>query len=256
MRETPVLHPYKTTPRKSQCPLNPRAPSSKMGRRKKTQSISTSPEVKSCLDSNSNSNSISNSNSDSGEAKSKTSIEQLESQIHELQISQSHLHNLIALETLPVFHGRAGNDNAVDWLTATERHFAYLGIPAADRVKIAATRLRGDASPWMCWYESRYPATAPWSSFRYEFLRFFRPESLIAAVCNLEQKRSVKEYEVEFLRVAAGAGDPSPEWSDEELMRHFVGGLKEEIRRKVESFRPKTLGDAMDFARNVEAGNA
>ncbi|XP_024183579.1 uncharacterized protein LOC112188651 [Rosa chinensis] len=235
-----------------------------MGRRKKTPSISTIPEVKSCLDSNSN------SNSNSGEAKSKSSIEQLESQIHELQIStlsistkqtelqtsQSHLHKLIALENLPVFHGRAGNENAVDWLTATERHFAYLDIPAADRVKIASTRLRCDASPWMCWYESRYPASAPWSIFRHEFLRFFWPETLIAAVCNLEQKRSVKEYEVEFLRLAAGGGDPSPEWSDEELTRHFVGGLKEEIRRKVESFRPKTLADAMDFARNVEAESA
>ena len=157
-----------------------------MGRRKKTASISTSPELKSCLesDSNSNSNSGSASISDSncGESKSKSSTEQLVSQIHELQISHSHLLNLIAVETLPVFHGRAGKENAVDWLTATERHFAYLNVPAADRVKLAATRLRGDASPWMCWYESRFPATAPWSNFWHEFLRFFRPETLIAAV--------------------------------------------------------------------------
>lgn len=229
-----------------------------MGRRKKSRSISTD---KSCVDSNSNST----------EAKSKSYIELLESQIQELQIStlsiatkqndlhisQSQLQKLIALENLPVFHGRGGKENAVDWLTATERRFAYLNIiPEQEKVKVAATRLCGDASPWMCWYESRYPSNSSWSLFRHEFLRFFRPETLIATVCNLEQKRSVKEYEIEFLRLTAGARDLPPDWTDEQLMNLFIGGLQGHIRCKVEWFRPKTLADAMDFARNVESENA
>lgn len=124
---------------------------------------------------------------------------------------------------LPRFTG----DDVVGWLAMAERYIRTQHIPPQERVTTVATHFGPDASSWMNSFEQRHP-TSTWEHFVPAFLEHFgsgNPSDFKALLSHLQHTTTVDDYISEFTKLSCHA----PEWSDDQLLPIFCGGLKTEI---------------------------
>ena len=117
-------------------------------------------------------------------------------------------------------------------------------------VKIAAIHLEGDAIQWFDWFEHTYGILS-WRQFKEGLLIRFRPtdyENIDGQLAKIQQTSTIQEYQTRFERLSNQTHD----WSQKQLLRTFIEGLKPEIRGEVKARQPYTLMAAISFARHQE----
>ncbi|KAL6286677.1 hypothetical protein ACE6H2_011067 [Prunus campanulata] len=140
---------------------------------------------------------------------------------------------------------RFSGDDPYGWLASAERFLNYYGVPAHDKVTVAAVHLTGDASLWMRWFEQRFPAD--WNLFSSLLLQHFGPadmHDLEAHFSHIQQTASLEEYFALFTKLACRV----PDWTDSQLKNVFIGGLKADLRFDVQALQPSSLSEAKRLA--------
>lgn len=148
---------------------------------------------------------------------------------------------------LPRFNG----DDVVGWLAMAERYLRAQRVPPHECVSTIATHFGPDASVWMNAFEQRHPTTT-WDHFVTALLEHFGSGSnadFKASLSHLQHVNSVEEYISAFTKLSCRA----PDWSDDQLLPIFCGGLKSEIRHDVMALEPESLAQAQRLARRYEA---
>ncbi|XP_062010192.1 uncharacterized protein LOC133726620 isoform X1 [Rosa rugosa] len=150
---------------------------------------------------------------------------------------------------LPRFTG----EDVTGWLAMAERYIRSQHIPPQERVSTIASHFGPDASIWMTAsaFEQRNPA-ANWDCFVAAFLEHFGSGNVTdfkAALSHIQQSSSVDEFITAFTKLSCR----TPDWSDEQLLPIFLGGLKSELRHDVMALEPNTLSQAQRLARRYEA---
>lgn len=132
-----------------------------------------------------------------------------------------------------------------------ERYIRVQRIPPHERLPTVASHFDPDASVWMNAFEQRHPHTT-WEQFVPAFLEHFGSTSnsdFKALLSHLQHISTVDDYISAFTKLSCRA----PEWSDDQLLPIFCGGLKPEIRHDVMALEPPTLASAQRLARRYEA---
>lgn len=148
---------------------------------------------------------------------------------------------------LPRFNG----DDVVGWLAMAERYLRLHRVPLHDCVPTVASHFGPDASIWMNSFEQRHPNPS-WDRFVPALLEHFgsgNNSDFKAILSHLQQSTSVDDYISEFTKLSCRA----PEWSDDQLLPIFCGGLKADIRHDVMALEPRSLASAQRLARRYEA---
>lgn len=144
---------------------------------------------------------------------------------------------------LPRFNG----EDVVGWLAMAERYLRTYCVPLHERVQTVASHFGPDASVWMNAYELRNPAPT-WETFVPALLEHFGSGSnndFKATLSHLQHTNFVDEYITAFTKLSCRA----PEWTDEQLLPIFCGGLKNDIKHDVLAYDPTTLARAQCLAR-------
>ena len=98
-----------------------------------------------------------------------------------------------------------GDEDPVEWLYKADKFFAYQGTYSdAERLRVAAFHLDGDASIWFQTFEKevRYPT---WVSFSDELCVQFGPnefQDFNEMLSSLRQTTTVRAYYSEFMKIA------------------------------------------------------
>ncbi|GJR03706.1 putative CCCH-type zinc finger family protein [Tanacetum coccineum] len=120
---------------------------------------------------------------------------------------------------IPEFDGNTLNpEGFIDWLVAVEEVFEFKEVPENKRDSLIATKLRGRASAW-------------WQQLKLTRERVGKPRGT----------KSVKDYTTSFYQLIARNDILETEY---QLVSHYIGGLRVQIRDYVNMFDPMTLSDA------------
>lgn len=118
-----------------------------------------------------------------------------------------------------------------------ERYLRIYKIPPQDRVATISGHFGPDASVWMNSYELRCPTTN-WDCFVIALLEYFGSGNNIDCKASLSYLQhtagSVDEYISAFTKLSCRA----PDWSDDQLLPIFCGGLRSDIRHDVLALDP------------------
>ena len=134
----------------------------------------------------------------------------------------------------------------IGWISRAERYFRYHKTADVSMVKIAAIHLEGDAIQWFDWFEHTYGVLS-WRQFKEGLLIRFRPtdyENIDGQLAKIRQTSTIQEYQTRFERLSNQTHD----WSQKQLLRTFIEGLKPEIQGEVKARQPYTLMAAISFA--------
>lgn len=148
---------------------------------------------------------------------------------------------------LPRFNG----DDVIGWLAMAERYLRVHRVPSYERVPTLASHFVPDAYVWMNAFEQRHP-NSTWELFVTALLEHFGAGSntdFKASLSHLQHTTTVDEYISVFTKLSCRA----PDWSDEQLLPIFCGGLKSDIRHDVLALEPTSLASAQRLARRYEA---
>lgn len=148
---------------------------------------------------------------------------------------------------LPRFNG----EDVVGWLAMAERYLRTYRVPLHECVSTLASHFRPDASVWMNAYKIRHPSPT-WAEFVTALLGHFGSGSnsdFKAALSHLQHTSTVDDFITAFTKLSCRA----PDWSDDQLLPIFCGGLKTEIRHDVMALEPRSLAEAQRLARRYEA---
>ncbi|XP_050365571.1 uncharacterized protein LOC126784128 [Argentina anserina] len=141
-------------------------------------------------------------------------------------------------------------DDVVGWLAMAERYINAQHIPPEERVAAVAANFGPNPSLWMNFYEQRNP-NPTWEQFVVAFMAHFGGGTITdykTALSHLLQTSSVDAFISEFTLLACRI----PEWTNDDFLSMFLGGLKPEIQHDVRLLDPRTLADAQRMARRYE----
>ncbi|XP_048429391.1 uncharacterized protein LOC125472242 [Pyrus x bretschneideri] len=142
-------------------------------------------------------------------------------------------------------------DDALAWVYRAEHYFDYFTIDDRQKVRMASFHMDNEALQWFQWRNciTNYPK---WEEFVQIFCKEFGPsefEDFTEALVQLKQLGSLKDYVVEFRRLANRTKEISPVM----LRSCFIGGLKSEVRHDVKLLRPSDVHEAIALAFQVDA---
>ncbi len=148
----------------------------------------------------------------------------------------------------PRVSGRPGT-----WLFIVKTYFAAANVSTSDRVPLATSLLRGDATLW--WQcrvrlvsEGGLLCITTWDDFHTAFLEQFAPVGNVRqardSLSTLSQKTSVAKYATEFRMLTLQI----PNIAAKEQLDRFIRGPKPAVRREVEIREPSDLARAMRLA--------
>ncbi|GJU23735.1 reverse transcriptase domain-containing protein [Tanacetum coccineum] len=127
---------------------------------------------------------------------------------------------------IPEFDGNTLNpEGFIDWLVVVEEVFEFKEVPENKRVSLIATKLRGRASAW-------------WQQLKLSRERVGKPR--------VTSWRKMKKLFVAAIDVPA---------TEDQLVSHYIGGLRVQIMDSVNMFDPVTLFDAYQRALAFEKQN-
>ncbi|KAF3780959.1 hypothetical protein EJ110_NYTH37887 [Nymphaea thermarum] len=142
----------------------------------------------------------------------------------------------------PIFSGGGSYDKAKQWIEEIERIFVLLEMPEENKVNYGTYLLKGNALDW--WkstLEIRFAGqpSLSWMQFRDSFLDTYYPNQL-----------NLKDYIIRYRHLEAYC--PHFYTTDGARAGKFVRGLREGLRSKVLSSRPRDLDEAVTMARCIE----
>ncbi|GKD51620.1 putative nucleotidyltransferase, ribonuclease H [Tanacetum coccineum] len=133
---------------------------------------------------------------------------------------------------IPEFDGNTLNpEGFIDWLVTVEEVFEFKEVPENKRVSLIATKLRGRASAW-------------WQQLKLTREMVGKPR--------VTRTKSVEDYTTEFYQLIARNDIQE---TDDQLVSHYIGGLRVQIMDSVKMFDPATLSDAYQQALAFEEQN-
>lgn len=122
---------------------------------------------------------------------------------------------------------RLFGDDPYGWFAMAEEFLEYYEVEPHHRVAVAGMHLGGDAALWLHWHKVRYGYSS-WAQFTEMLLQHFGPGDSMdfnMALSHIAKSGSVEEYVALFIKLSCRA----PNWSDAQLMRVLIGGLKEDL---------------------------
>lgn len=137
-------------------------------------------------------------------------------------------------------------EDVVGWLAMAERHIRLHRIPYHERVATVTSHFGPDASVWMNAFEIRHPIIS-WDQLVTALLEHFgsgTSTDFTAALSHLQHSSSVDDYISAFTKLSCRA----PDWSEQQLLPVFFGGLKPEIRYDFMAIEPTSLATAQRLA--------
>ncbi|KAK6918453.1 Retrotransposon gag domain [Dillenia turbinata] len=131
-----------------------------------------------------------------------------------------------------------------------QQFFEFHKTPASEKIALAAYHLDGGVH---LWYQN-LKKTRVWMTWE-EFKQAVNdrygptlPEDFYGELTKLTQTGSVKDYQLQFNRLLARAGN----LTEQQQISCFVSGLKEAIRADVRATNPQSLPHAASLARLFE----
>ncbi|KAF3781652.1 hypothetical protein EJ110_NYTH29146 [Nymphaea thermarum] len=158
----------------------------------------------------------------------------------------------------PIFSGGCSYDKAKHWIEEIERIFVLLGMPEENKVNYGTYLLKGNALDW--WkstLEIRFAGqlSLSWMQFRDSFLDTYYPvharDQKMQEFLDLQQNQlNLEDYITRYRHLEAYC--PHFYTTDGARADKFVRGLREGLRSKVLSSRPRDLDEAVTMARCIE----
>ncbi|XP_075478825.1 uncharacterized protein LOC142519678 [Primulina tabacum] len=140
--------------------------------------------------------------------------------------------------------------NPSAWISRIQRYFDFYNTPDSQRLVIASFHLDGDALDWYDWMH-RNQLLDNWSAFLVAVEKRFGPsefEDSLCKLCKLVQSGSLSEYQHLFEQLSnRSLGVP-----EHVLISCFISGLRHDLRREIQVYKPHTLVQAMGLARLFE----
>ncbi|KAF3781830.1 hypothetical protein EJ110_NYTH35753 [Nymphaea thermarum] len=158
----------------------------------------------------------------------------------------------------PIFSGGCSYDKAKHWIEEIERIFMLIRMPEEDKVNYGTYLLKGNALDW--WkstLEIRFAGqpSLSWTQFRDSFLDTYYPvharDQKMQEFLDLQQNQlNLEDYITRYRHLEAYC--PHFYTTDGARAGKFVCGLREGLRSKVLSSRPRDLDEAVTMARCIE----
>ncbi|KAF3775676.1 hypothetical protein EJ110_NYTH49883, partial [Nymphaea thermarum] len=158
----------------------------------------------------------------------------------------------------PIFSGGSSYDKAKQWIEEIERIFVLLEMPEENKVNYGTYLLKGNALDW--WkstLEIRFAGqlSLSWMQFRDSFLDTYYPvharDQKMQEFLDLQQNQlNLEDYITRYRHLEAYC--PHFYTTDGARAGKFVRGLRERLRSKVLSSRPRDLDEAVTMARCIE----
>ncbi|KAF3783898.1 hypothetical protein EJ110_NYTH31468 [Nymphaea thermarum] len=158
----------------------------------------------------------------------------------------------------PIFSGGCSHDQAKHWIEEIERFFVLLRMPEEDKVNYGTYLLKGDALDW--WkstLEIRFAGqlSLSWMQFRDSFFSTYYPvharDKKMQEFLDLQQNQlNLEEYITRYRHLETYC--PHFYSTDGARACKFVRGMREGLRSKVLSSRPRDLDEAVTMARCIE----
>ena len=146
---------------------------------------------------------------------------------------------------------RYSSEDPIEWLTRVEQFFEYQRTLESQKVSLASYHLEGEANHWWHWLCRAYQEEGKevsWGMFMEEIWSNFGPtncEDFDESLSKIQQMVSLRDYQKEFERL----GNKAHGWTPKALVSTFMRGLKPEIADEIRMFKPKTLKEAISFAK-------
>ncbi|KAJ8765745.1 hypothetical protein K2173_014867 [Erythroxylum novogranatense] len=134
---------------------------------------------------------------------------------------------------------------------SNKEFFDYQKTDPSEKVYLASYHLQGEANQWWRWLQRTYQEEGKdvsWDIFVEELWSRFGPtdcEDFDESLSKIRQTGPLREYQREFERL----GNKVKGWTQKALVGTFMGGLKTEISDGIRMFKPKTLKEAINYAR-------
>ena len=148
---------------------------------------------------------------------------------------------------VPTFCGEDPNP----WIRKTEKYFSFYQLNEREKLEAATMSFKGEAEMWFEW-EEQNATVRNWHNLKKLILGRFQPwdeGDMCEQWLAIEQIETVAEYRREFVTRLTHLGR-----KEESLMLGaFMRGLKEEVKTKLKVLRPMNLGQAMSWAKKIEA---
>ncbi|KAG8658352.1 hypothetical protein MANES_03G138751v8 [Manihot esculenta] len=147
----------------------------------------------------------------------------------------------------PKFSG----DDPTEWMTRVEQFFDYQKTDTSEKVYLASYHLQGEANQWWRWLKRSYEEEGKevsWDTFVEELWSRFGPtecEDFDESLSKIRQTGPLRDYQREF----EWLGNKVKGWTQKAPVGTFMGGLKIEISDGIRMFTPKTLKEAINYAR-------
>ncbi|KAM1333567.1 hypothetical protein ACFX2F_009595 [Malus domestica] len=128
-----------------------------------------------------------------------------------------------------------------------EKFLDYHEIEDCRRVIVAGLHLGGDAAHWQRLFKLRFPL-ASWATFTTQLLQCFGSVDALnfhMALSHITQTKSVETYVGQFIWLSCRTLD----WSDEQFLGAFLGGLKEDLQDDVVAQRPTSIAWVIELVR-------
>ncbi|KAK2993987.1 hypothetical protein RJ640_005859 [Escallonia rubra] len=152
--------------------------------------------------------------------------------------------------TFPRFNG----DNPRGRVKRCEQYFEFCPIPEEFKVTYASVHFEDQVEYWYSTYIKPL-GKVTWTKFVHDmYARFSNVsrDSVIAEFNQLKQTTSVSEYYNHFEELRAQVVEEFGSMDEGYFIKSFIGGLKPEIRSRVEQFKVMTLTKAIHIARKEE----
>jgi hypothetical protein len=152
------------------------------------------------------------------------------------------------------FDGGRSASAVEGWLRSIERYAVLTKISEFEKVKFAATLMRGRAETWLRRLEAESTLPAEWHDFKNSVIKAFKPvhsvEMARDKLAVLNQTGSVESYVDAFQNLSLEIPDLSPA----EAKDRFIRGLQPSIRAYVRTQVPDSLDKAFHLAMAYEGG--
>ncbi|KAJ4777533.1 polyprotein [Rhynchospora pubera] len=157
--------------------------------------------------------------------------------------NQFHTTNLPAPKLeFPTFSG----NNPRGWLYKCERFFQMAQIPERHKLEVATMHMQGKAETWV---QGVVREGMFWEEFAHEVIDRFEPKTtmgLVGEFNKLKQLADVESYRCKFEELRLLMLKENHTYDEQYFMTSYLSGLKEELRLKVLSTRPRNLKEVYE----------
>lgn len=152
---------------------------------------------------------------------------------------------------------RFDGSNPQEWLRLTEKYFAMVFVPESAKFDYAQMYITGRADTWLR-NSGILQENPTWKEFCKVLCKRFANSSSYEAVADFNSIKqgasTVAEYTDRFEDKMACYKKEDPEVKEQYYVKCYINGLREEIKHYLKPFKPATLYDAVDTARDMEHG--